>query len=279
MRAIYSVVIAIGTLGTARAAQHELIIEHAGAGGSQEEAQPYIDKFVGYVEKALGWAPHSATGAFSPDPKDAIQQIEKKKPVFAMLDPDLWLQLRKKDSLEPIVQAEGKRQSSGKMYVLIKKDAPAQKLDELKGKKLASNHLQSAKFLSKVVFDGKIDVDKFFVLQPLTSLPRALKAVDRGEADVALIDQADMDYLKSSNSVYLTSMRVVHETAKVPPTPLVAFQKVATEKDTQTLKKVLIGMCSDEKNGGAQICKDLEIDRFKAPDKAAFDEAVRKYEK
>src|SRR5262249_9510683 len=152
-------------------------------------------------------------------------------------------------------QAEGKRQAVGNMTLLVKSESPAKTLHDLKGKKLASNHLQSPKYLSKVVFDGKIDVEKFFVLVPQTSMIRSLKAVERGEADAALLGPADMDYLKANNSPYLQTLRVLWESSKIPPTPVVMFKKRADPKEAEKLTKALTDLCNDTTEGGAKVCE------------------------
>jgi ABC-type phosphate/phosphonate transport system substrate-binding protein len=274
----------LGLADVARAenakATHEFVIEHAGAGGSAQDAAPYIEKFMRYLEKAAGWPAGSAAGEFAAEPQEALDYIKAHKPSFGLMDPDLWLALRKDHELVPIATVLGKRQSAGKMYILVKKDAPAKKLDDLKGKKLATNHFQSAKYVSKIVLDGKVaDAAKFFEVVKTPSMIKALKSVENGTADAALIDQVDMDYLKDNKSPYLESQRVLFESGKVPPTPVVVFKKNGGEKDAETVKKALTTMCSDEKSGGKQVCTDLEIEKFAPADKAAFDEAVRRYEK
>ncbi len=279
MRCALTISLLTTLAGVARAegARHEFVIEHAGAGGNAQDAAPYVEKFMRYLEKAAGWPAGSAAGEFASDPRAALDAIKARKPAFGLMDPDLWLALRKEHELMPIATVLGKRQSAGKMYILVKKDSAAKTLDDLKGKKLATNHFQSAKYVSKIVLDGKVgDASKFFAVTNTPSFIKALKLVDAGQADAALIDQADMDYLKENKSPYLESMRVVFESGKVPPTPLVVFKKSV---DAETVKKALYDMCSDEKSGGKQVCQDLEIEKFAPPDKAAFDEAVRRYEK
>src|SRR5262249_22032151 len=148
-RAFFAVAVLV-LHGAAWAGPRDFLIEHAGDGGSQAEAQPFLDKFMRWLEKACGWPVGSAQGAFFPEPKPAIQYIDEKKPAFGLLDPDMWLALRKKHDLQPIAQVEGKRQAAGNMAILVKNESPAKRLEDLKGKKLTSNHLQSPKYLSKV---------------------------------------------------------------------------------------------------------------------------------
>ncbi len=271
--------VAAGLGSVAYAGPRDFIVEHAGSGGDQATAQPLIDKFLRYLEKSCGWPANSATGAFSETPKGAMAAIDEHKPGYGLFDPDLWLFLRKKDDLQVLVTVEGKRQAAGKMHLFVKSDSPAKALTDLKGKKLASNHIQSKQYVSKVIFDGKIDVGTFFTVVDVPTLFKAFKALDRGEADAVLIGEDDLEYLKKENSPYLASAREVFTSAPTPPTPMVAFGKNTTAKDREAVVKALVKMCSDEAGGGADICRQLEITKFALPDKAAFDEAVRRYEK
>lgn len=274
MKALISISLIAGLHGVGHAGPRDFIVEAAGAGGDKEAAAPYLDAFLRYIETAAGWPPKSAHGEFAPEPADAIKFIETKKPGFGMFDPDLFLELRKKHDLVVIATVEGTRQAGGHM-VIVAKDPALKSLDDLKGKKLASNHLQSHKFLSKIVFDGKLDVARHFTLQPESSMIKSLKKVNKGEADAALVTDDELAAVKSGVGA---GLRVVWTSSgKLPPTPVVVFNKVASEQDREAFVKALTRMCEDPK--GAAVCQQLDIKKFAPPEKAAYDEAVRRYEK
>ncbi|HZS36650.1 MAG TPA: PhnD/SsuA/transferrin family substrate-binding protein [Polyangia bacterium] len=272
MKALISIIAIAGFAGVANAGPRDFIVEAAGVGGDKEAAAPYLEKFLRYIEAAAGWPPNSTSGEFAPEPADAIKFIESKKPGFGMFDPELWLELRKKHDLVVIATVEGVRQSE--KMVIVAKDPALKKLDDLKGKKLASTHLQSPKYLSKVVFDGKIDVATFFVLQPVTSMIKSVKKVAAGDADAALL--TDGEWNSPTVQGIGKELHIV-ASGKLPPTPVVVFNKVASAKDREAFEKALRKMCEDPK--GADVCKQLDIKKFASPDKAAYDEAVRRYEK
>jgi ABC-type phosphate/phosphonate transport system substrate-binding protein len=258
----------------ARAATREFVIQHGGAGGSTQQAQPYIDQFLRYAEEKLKWPPSSASGEFFPDEAGAEKYIESKKPGFGIVDSEVFLSLRKKFDMIPIATVTGQNQSMGHFTIVVK-DPAIKKLDDLKGKTLVSNHLQSPKFLSKVAFDGKIDAATFFKLSPTASPLKGLKAVDRGEAEATLLDDEQLAHMKSLP--FASSLRAIYTSPALPPVPVVAFGKVATPAEREAFAKMLLGMCSDPK--GAEVCKALQITKFLPPDKAAYDEAVRKFDK
>lgn len=266
--------------GSAFAGPRDFVIEHAGAGGDQEQAQPYIQKFLEYVEQALGWPKGSASGAFFPEPSPEFQKyLDAKKPTIGLIDPDQYLTLRKKYDLKVIGTVVGKNQSHGHLNLLSKGGA-YQTPDDLKGKTLVSNHVQSEAYLSRVVFDGKVgEVGKHFgKLEPASSMLKAVKAVDRGLADAALLSDEEVTALKA---MAYPDVKVFWSSQVLPPMPVVAFGKnmngPEAKKERDAFAKMLVGMCRDPK--GAEVCKSLDITEFKGPEKAAYDAAVKRFDK
>lgn len=257
----------------ALAGPRDFVIEHAGVGGTQQQADPYIQQFLRYTEQALGWPANSATGAFFPEPDESFKKyLAEKKPGLGMIDPDQVLELYKKESLEVIGTVSGKNQSLGHLSV-VAKDAQLSSLEALKGKSLASNHVQAPRYLSKIVFDGKLDAEKDCKLTPTTSMLKAVRQVADGKADAALLSDDDLAWLKTSP--FASQVKVTWTSAELPPMPVVAFGKNVQPKDRDAFAKMIVGMCSDAK--GAQVCKDLDITKLGPADKAVWDAALKKY--
>jgi ABC-type phosphate/phosphonate transport system substrate-binding protein len=156
---------------------------------------------------------------------------------------------------------------------VVVKDATAKGLEDLKGKRLASNHLQNMRFVERVIFEGKIDPEKFFVVQPTTSPVKPFKQVDRGEADAALVDDSQLEHMKTLP--FGASLRVVYSSPPMPPFPLVAFTKNTTPAEREAVRKVLLRMCGSP--DGKEVCKSLTIDHFQPVDPAAFKAATTRY--
>jgi ABC-type phosphate/phosphonate transport system substrate-binding protein len=137
---------------------------------------------------------------------------------------------------------------------------------------VASNHVQSPKFVDKIVFEGKVSKSDV-KLDAKTSMLKAVKAVDGGQADAALLSDEDLTWLKTSP--FAANVKVVWTSPQLPPMPVVAFGKNSTAKDREAFTKMLIGMCASP--DGAKVCKDLDIEKFGPADKAAYDVAMKKY--
>ncbi|MFI5290466.1 MAG: phosphate/phosphite/phosphonate ABC transporter substrate-binding protein [Polyangia bacterium] len=269
------ITLTLALASSALAGPRDFVVEHAGVGGTSEQAAPYLAKFLEYAEQTLGWPAKGSSAQFFAEPNAAfLQYLAEKKPGLGMIDPDQFLALRSKESLVLLATVYGKNQSLGHLNLVVK--SPALKtLPDLKGKSLISSHLQSPKYLSKIVFAGKIDVDSYFgKLVPATSMLKAVKAVDRGEADAALLSDDEVTALKS---MAYAGLHVMWTSPALPPMPVVGFAKNSSAKDRAAFAKMLLGMCADPKGG--EVCKALDIEKFGPPAKAAYEAAEKRYGK
>ncbi|MGZ3406414.1 MAG: PhnD/SsuA/transferrin family substrate-binding protein, partial [Polyangia bacterium] len=227
-------IVVVGICGTAFAGGRDFIAEHAGAGATAENAQPYLDQFLRITESMTGWPANSAKGEWVDDMKGAEKAIAERKPGFAILDPELYFELRKKEALEPIGEVKGKTFNKGH-YSLVVKDAALKTLADLKGKKVSSNHFASPKYVSKIAFEGKTDVEKDFQMVKATAPSKPLKDVEAGRADAALIDDEQLAAMKE----IAPDLKVIWTSTALPPTPVVAFTKNATAADRAAFAKAL----------------------------------------
>ena len=272
MKRTIAIVVCLLSGGSSFAGGRDFIAEHAGAGANAQNAQPYIDQFLRITETTTGWPANSAKGEWVDDAKGAEKAIAERKPGFAILDPEVYLELRKKEALEPIAEVKGKTFNKGH-YSLVVKDAALKSLADLKGKKVSSNHFASPKYVSKVGFDGKTDVEKDFVMMKAAAPSKPLKDVEAGRADAALIDDEQLAQMKE----IAPELKVIWTSAALPPTPVVAFAKSSTPADRAALTKALLKLCSDAK--GKPVCESMFIDSFAPADKAAFSAAEKRYDK
>jgi hypothetical protein len=256
------------------AGSHDFVIQHGGAGGSSQTAAPYIDQFLRYAEQTLKWPANSAKGEFFVTEAEAAAFIDEKKPGFGILDAPVYLNLQKKYDLLPIASVQGQNQLSGHLSLVVK-DPKLKKLGDLKGKTIVSNHLENPRFLSKIVFKGEVDAEKDFKLVPTASPLKGLKALDRGEAEATLLDDEQLAHMKSLP--FASQLKVIYTSPILPATPVVAFGKNTTPAERDAFAKMVLGMCNDAK--GAEVCKALQITKFTPPDKAAYEDALRRYGK
>lgn len=258
---------------TAFAGEHDFIAEHAGAGATAQNAQPHMDALLRQIETMTGWPANSAKGVWADDEKAVEKAIVDLKPGFAIMDPEVYLALRKKYGLEPIASIKGATFNKGH-YNLVVKNPALKSLADLKGKKVSSNHVTSPKYINRVAFDGKVDVEKDFVLEKAVSPLKPLRQVLSGQVDAALID--DEQLARMTDLEDADKLKVIWKSPALPPTPLLAFEKNTTPADRKKLAEAMQKLCADPK--GKPICDEMSIDKFAPVDKAAFDAAAKKYD-
>jgi ABC-type phosphate/phosphonate transport system substrate-binding protein len=261
----------------ARAGEKDFVIYAPGMGASASQAKPYLDKFGALLEKQMGWKPGSANLTYLDDPKAVSDYIEQQKPAFGLLPPADFLDLScRKVALQPlaavVLLSSASSSSSGRWHVVVK-DGTAKNLEGLKGKKLGSNHLQDPRYVSRVVFGGKFDAAKDFVLKPTNSPITPFKWVDRGEAEAALVDDAQLAHMKTLP--FAKSLVVVFSSEELPPAPIVAFEKAARPADRAALRKAVTAMCSTA--DGEPICKEMQVTRFQPVDAKTYAAASQLY--
>jgi len=258
--------------GSALAGPHDFVIQHAGSGGDTATAQGYIDQFLRYAEATLKWPANSAAGQFFTNQAQAQAYIEAKKPGFGILDAPVYLDLQKSDDLMVIASVEGTNQLTGHLSVVVK-DPKLKSLADLKGKKVVSNHVDNPKFLSTIVFKGALDAAKDLTLEQTASPLKGPKAVARGEADATIVSDRELGSIDLKGQ----GLQVIYKSPVLPATPVVALGKNTTPAEREAFAKMLFKMCGDSK--GKEVCKALEITKFTPPDKAAYEDALRRYSK
>lgn len=260
----------------AAAGEKDFVVYAPGMGASAAQARPYLDRFAALVEQRMGWAAGSAQMRFVEDRQKVGELIEQQRPGFALLPPWTILDLScRKVPVAPLSAVVGLSSTAagGGHYHVVVKEGGAHALGELKGKRLGSNHLSDLRFISRVVFDGKLDAEKDFQLRPTSSPLSPFKWVDRGEAEAALVDDAQLASMKTLP--FGQALAPIFSSGPMPPFSVVAFEKVVKPAEREALRKALAGLCASA--DGAPICKEMQVTRFDPVEAKAFQPATARY--
>lgn len=242
-------------------------------GGDTETAQPYIDRFAAHIEKETGFPKGSLKGRFLSSKKEAQAYIDTQKPGFAVLEPWLYLELRKSSKLEAIAQVESKDLNSPRLHVIVK-DPALKSLDDLKGKRVWTHLADSPVYLSRIVLDGKEPAETRFALKQTGAAMKAVRAVLRGEADAAIVDDEQLESAKKLEGG--ATLRAVYASPPLPPVLVVLFTGNAAAADKKPLVKALLEMCGTQ--AGADICKEMHIGKFVPLNTVLFSDAEKRYD-
>ena len=241
-------------------------------GGDSAAAQPYITKFLRYLESEAGWPAGSGKGSFLLTRKEALSYIESAKPGFGMIDPPLYFEIRTSAQLQPILQVESKDLYSERLHVVVK-DPAFKTLADLKGKRLWSTIAEYPRYLSKVVLGGQVDAASHFELKQIGQALKGVRAVLRGDCDATLLD--DEQLAKAKEIAGGGGLRTVYSSPVLPPIPVVVFGATYPAADREALVKAFKAMCGTSEGGA--ICKEMHIQKIVPFNSAAFGDAQKRY--
>lgn len=243
---------------------HVLIVKEQGV-GSAAQAQPYVDKLVGVAGKLNGWT--GVEGKFATTREAAEEYIHGSDPHYGILSLGAFLSLRGRHQLAVVGQAEVAFGNGQEYHIVSKSHAD---LAGCKGKTLASNHAEDAKFVDKVIAGGSFALTDFTVVA--TKRPvQTIKKVISGEAECALIDDAQFAELARVEGG--AAVKSVWKSDKLPPMVVVAFPS-APAASRDGFKAKLAQICSGD---GKAACGEVGIKSLKGAGNTEYDKVVKAY--
>lgn len=228
-----------------------LVLKEHGV-GSAAQAQPYVDKFIAIAAKQNGWS--DAKGQYQTTRSGADQWVQANKPHYGILSLGAFLGLKGKYNLEVIGQVAVAR-AGGQQYHLVSKTAGD--LASCKGKRLATNHGDDPKFIDNVVSGGKFKLADFTLVATTRPL-QTIKKVVSGEADCALIDDAQLEEMgRLDDAKGITS---VWKSDKLAPLVVAAFP-AAPAAERKAFQDSLAKICEGD---GKTACGEVGIQSLKS---------------
>ncbi|MFT3765995.1 MAG: hypothetical protein QM820_10825 [Minicystis sp.] len=235
--------------------------------GSAAQAQPFLDKLMGVAAKQNGWG--AAKGQYQTKRGDAEAWVQAEKPRYGILSLAAFLAWKGKFNVEPIGQAIVAR-GGGQQYFLISKTAT--NAAGCKGKKVASDHADDARYIDKVVSDGSFKLGDF-TLEATTRPVQTIKKVVNDEAECALIDDAQLAELGKMEGA--SAVKQIWASAKLPPMVVVAFPS-APAAESKAFQGNLPKLCEGE---GKQACDEVGLNGMKSAGASEYATVVAAYNK
>ena len=272
MRAHIWVVVAVvlGCIGRQTAAGDTadqvgvLVLKEHGV-SSPTLVQPYLDRFVAIAARLNGWP--SAVGQYHAGRASAEAFIQMAKPHYGILSLPAFLAFRKKYNLEVIGQVSVSL-AGGRQYSIISRTAPD--LAGCKGKVLATDHGDDARFIDRVVSGGKFRLSDFTVDQTQRPL-QTIKAIIRGSADCALVDESQLEQLSHIEGA--EGIRPVWQSAQLPQMVVVSFP-AAPADERRRFQSKLSEVCD---NDGQTACGEVGIQSLSAASAADYAAVLAAY--
>jgi hypothetical protein len=255
-----------GTASGAHAgdAVHILVLKEHGI-GSSAQAQPHVDRFVELAAERNGWA--SAKGKYVTRRARAEKYISSSNPHYGILSLGAFLAMRSPHNMSVVGLAEVAT-AGGRRYHLVSKNAGD--LGGCKGKTLATNHAEDAKFIDKVVAGGSFTLGDFDVVKTRRPV-QTIKAVVRDKAVCALIDDAQMAAVANVSGA--EGVKSVWKSELLPPMPVVAFPS-APASEKAAFRGKLGTLC---KGKGRRACKRVGLSKIEETTESTYAGVIAAY--
>jgi hypothetical protein len=235
--------------------------------GTAAQAQPYVDKLVLLAAKQAGWS--GAKGSYQTTRSGAEKYITDSKPHFGILSLAAFLGLKDKHKLEIVGQVTSSR-SGGQQYHLISKNAAD--AAGCKGKQLATDHADDTKFIDNVVFNAKMKLSEFTLVQTTRPI-QTIKKVIAGEAECALVD--DAQFAELANVEGASAVKSVWKSDKLPPMVIAAFP-AASAAEKKGFQGAYGKICEGD---GKDVCKEVGIQAMKTASTTDYQTVITAYTK
>ena len=246
-----------------------LLICYVGGPGTAQQARPVLDTFLRHIERAAGWSKGSVGGVFETALPRCEAAIREGAPQMIVTDLPTYLARAKAWKLTPVAHMGA---ADAKRYYLLVREGSAAKVAALKGKTVVTTLAAQPRFISRIVFGGKLDAAKHFALRASVRPLKGIRAVARGRADATLVDEAAFAHL--AELPLPKQLVAVHRSAPLPGLTLAAVKGRASAKLTKQLVAALPKLCTGP---GEKLCRTFAVERFTAAKAALYRRLLRQY--
>jgi len=257
------------------AVEEELTMAIVSPGGpSPKKVEKYIGQFVGIIAEMVGVREDSVTARYFTKSKPALDFLNKNRGAFIIGSLGFYLSRREALDLIPVARVELAAGRASRYYLAVKKGTFGT-LDELKGKTISGSPLyEDPRFLNRIVFNNRVDIDSDFILKPTARPLSAIRKLLKGELDGVLLDEVQYKSLKSLP--YFEDIAVVYESAVLPEVGLMMVNTPATRRLKEPLLEVLLAMGESEE--GAEAFQAFGLVGFKPIEPNSLNKVIMQYD-
>ena len=251
-----------------------VVIIFPGGPDAGEEGQRMINQFLDIVTRQGKFDKGEIQGHYYNDVDQAIANLEKAGSGFIMGSMGFFLSQRKQLNLAPVALVEPLQRGDGCHYLLVKKGA-VKTLESMKGGIIAGNTLYEApRFLSRIVFQNKVDVESHFTLKPTSRPLSAIRKVAKGTLDGVLLNENQ--YLSLKPLAIADQLQVIYRSPPLPPLGFMMIDTAEMQQKRERMLKAVIAMCDSKE--GKEACENFGIRNFKAVKKEDLSKVIKMYE-
>ena len=250
------------------AASTDVLLLLPGFPGTAEQAQPYVDKMLRYLEGELSLAPGSMHGVFLTDGAEASSKLTSMQPGLALLGPSIYAASSGKMKMKVIARLTANGRGEQQYHVIVKKAGP-DSLNALTGT-VSGTVVHDDKYVLNVLLDGKVPAGKL-IFQPNPRPLRALRGLASGKVDAVIVDDETLNYMGELE--FAADLKKIYTTEPVPA-PVVVVMNDGLPKAKQ-MKAALVGLCKGD--SGKALCESLTISSITAASDADYKSLLKRY--
>jgi hypothetical protein len=246
-----------------------IVVCYPGGPVAESEANSAMGSMLRVVERIGRWPPHRFSSLFTAKAAECRKLLAEKSPGFMILPLGLFLEQRAQHNLVPLVQPKVKG-ATAERYRVVAQQGKFRSLDELKGKTLGGTVLENPDFVGRIVLAGRYQPAAFFDLKPSRQAIRALRSLDGGELDAAILNEQQFAGLGSLQ--LKNPLEAVFTSEEIPLMGMAADSKATTAEDRVRFAQALEGLCADA--DGKKLCDLFGVDAFEPASESAIEPMI-----
>lgn len=237
-----------------------LLICNLAGPGTADQAAPIVAKFLRHFEQSGGWSAETLRGVYETEAAACAASYRRDAPKLIVADLPTYLAQRRAWALRPLAHLGAA--NAQRYYLLVRAGGP-RTVAALAGQPIVSV-LTDARFVARVVLGGKLR-ERDLALRPITRPLQGLRAVARGQAAAALVDEATYRYLGQLQLD--ATLESLYASPALPGLTLLLSGKDAGQALEGRVRKALPELC---RGAGAELCKTFSVPAFVAAAPAAL---------
>ncbi|MBK8480988.1 MAG: hypothetical protein IPL40_07405 [Proteobacteria bacterium] len=231
-----------------------LLICNLGGAGTADQAGPVVAKFLRHFEQSGGWSANTLRGVYETEAAGCAAAYRRDTPKLLVADLPTYLAQRRAWGLRPLAHL-GPAQSQ-RYYLLVRSGGP-RSLAALAKQPIVSL-LSDARFIARIVLGGKLR-EQELLLRPMTRPLQGLRALARGQATAALVDEATYRYLDQLQLE--AKLESIYASPELPGLTLLLSGKDRGHALEGRVRRALPQLC---RGAGAELCKTFAVPAFVA---------------
>lgn len=272
MRKICLIIAFMWTIPVAHAAgkPDTIVVCYPGGSVNTKDANEAMGSMLRVIERIGQWRENDFDSRFASQTDECRKLMTEYEPKFAITSLGLYLELRTRHDLQPLVQPQIKGRTSERYRVLVRQ-GEYERLEQMHGSSLGGTVLAEPAFIDKIVFAGQYDFARSFDLKPSKLAIRTLRALDQGELDAVILNEQQYAGL---SALHLRSpLEVVFTSADIPLMGVVAKGSATSKEERARFSLALQHMCSDSE--GQKLCELFGVESFNPVDAAVFEPLIK----